>query len=288
VKLALGTAQFGLPYGVANQAGQVSVSAGGAIIAIARARGVDTVDTAIAYGTSEATLGTIGMEGLRVVTKLPAMPAEVSDPGPWVAGHLALSCARLGLSSLYGVLLHAPAQLLGASGPALYDALVQAKHDGVVAKIGVSIYSPTDLQGIWPQFALDLVQSPFNVLDRRLVSSGTLAAFAAAGVECHVRSVFLQGLLVMPPTQRPAAFGRWAPTLAAFDAWVAGTGLSPTAACLRVALSQPGIDRVVVGLDTLEQADQLLAIAGAIDELAAPDFGDVDPDLLNPSRWPRA
>ena len=288
MKLALGTAQFGLPYGVANQAGQVSASTGAAIVAAARARGVDTVDTAIAYGTSEATLGTIGMDGLRVITKLPAMPADVTDPGPWVAEHLASSRARLGLSAVYGVLLHAPAQLLGPTGSALYDALVRAKRDGVVKKIGVSIYTPADLQGIWPQFPLDLVQAPFNVLDRRLVTSGTLAALGAAGVECHVRSVFLQGLLVMPASQRPAAFSRWASTLAAFDAWVAATGLSPTAACLRVALSQPGVDRVVVGIDTLEQTEQLLAIAGEPDGLVAPDFGDVDADLLNPARWPRA
>jgi len=288
MKLALGTAQFGLPYGVANQAGQISPSVGAAIVARARARGVDTLDTAMAYGTSESVLGRIGVSGLRVVTKIPAMPADVTAPGTWLACHLADSLKRLGLPRVYGVLLHAPAQLLTPEGPALYDALIHAKQDGLVDRIGVSIYTPADLNAIWPRFSIDLVQAPLNVLDRRLVTSGTLAALSAAGVECHVRSVFLQGLLVIPPSERPPVFARWTSTLTAFDAWIAGSGLSPTAACLGVALTQPGVDRVVVGVDTLAQASELLDIAEDPHSPMAPDFGDVDPDLLNPSRWPRA
>lgn len=287
MKLALGTAQFGLPYGVANQLGQISASAGAAIVTAARAHRVDTIDTAIAYGSSEAALGAIGMSGFRVVTKLPVMPVDVSDPGAWVRGQLAASRERLGVTSVYGVLLHAPAQLLSACGPALYEALLQARHDAAVSKIGVSVYTPDDLTAVWPRFSFDLVQAPMNVLDRRLVTSGLLGALSTAGVECHVRSVFLQGLLVMAPAARPRRFDRWAPTLKAYDAWVAATGVSATAACLSVALAQPGIHRVVVGIDTLEQAEELFSLGRAPLTLDLPDLGVVDPDLVNPARWSR-
>lgn len=288
MKLALGTAQFGLSYGIANQTGQVSQEAGAAILSAARQRGVDTVDTAIAYGTSESALGRHGMTGFRVVTKLPVMPDDVGDAGVWVHSHVAASLERLGLTRVYGLLLHAPAQLLGPGGPALYEALQQAKRTGLVEKIGVSIYAPADLKEIWPRFAVDLVQSPLNVLDRRLVTSGTLTGLAAAGVECHARSAFLQGLLVMAPEARPARFDRWRATLAAYDAWVEASGLTRTAACLRFVLGQPLVNRVVVGIDSVTQAHELLDIAQQPTALVAPDFGEIDPDLLNPSRWPPA
>lgn len=291
MKLALGTAQFGLSYGIANQTGQLSSEAGAAVLSAARSRGVDTVDTAIAYGTSEAALGRHGMAGLRVVTKLPVMPDDengAGEPNAWVHGHITASLERLGLTRVYGLLLHAPAQLLGPVGQALYDALQQTKRAGLVEKIGVSVYTPSDLTAIWPRFAIDLVQAPLNVLDRRLVSSGTLASLTAAGVECHARSAFLQGLLVMSPEQRPARFDTWQATLADYDAWVGVSGLTRTAACLRFVLGQPGVDRVVVGIDSVAQAHELLDIAEGPTAVLAPDFEKIDPDLLNPSRWPRA
>lgn len=69
-KLALGTVQFGLEYGINNQAGQVSPEAIARILSECRLHGVDTLDTARTYGTSEAVLGQQDLTGLRVVTKL--------------------------------------------------------------------------------------------------------------------------------------------------------------------------------------------------------------------------
>ncbi|MGP1664729.1 MAG: aldo/keto reductase, partial [Rhodanobacter sp.] len=72
MKLALGTVQFGLPYGIANPGGQIGRDDAGQILALARESGIDTLDTAIAYGDSEACLGAVGTKGFRVITKLPA------------------------------------------------------------------------------------------------------------------------------------------------------------------------------------------------------------------------
>ena len=201
--LALGTVQFGLQYGVANQRGKVAAQEVRAILEFARRAGLDMLDTAVAYGESEALLGQIGVSDWQVISKLPAVPVGCGDVERWVRDSVADSLARLNVARLYGLLLHRPGQLLDSIGGQLYAALRRLTVDGVVGKIGVSIYDPGELDRLCDHFAFDLVQAPFNILDSRLVQTGWLSRLRRGGTELHVRSVFLQGLLLMRPTDRP-------------------------------------------------------------------------------------
>jgi aryl-alcohol dehydrogenase-like predicted oxidoreductase len=285
VKLALGTAQFGLRYGIANATGQVSRDEAATILQLASKAGIDTIDTAMAYGDSESRLGSIGVSGFRVVSKLPALPEDISDVSGWIAGAVLASLQRLDVDCLYGLLLHRPDQLLGADGEVIFAALQNMKTQGLVRKIGVSIYEPAELDLLASRFTFDLVQAPFSVLDRRLLESGWLSRLATAGTEVHVRSVFLQGLLLLPASRRPATIAPWAPVLRAYDDWVTRSGVTATEACLSYALAQPAIQRVVVGVDSAAQLEQLLV---ASRRAAVPVPADVrceDVDLLNPARW---
>jgi aryl-alcohol dehydrogenase-like predicted oxidoreductase len=287
MKIAIGTAQVGLRYGVANTSGRMGVFAASRILSSARTEGVDLIDTAIAYGESEKVLGELGVRDFKIVSKLPRFPDDVcgKEVSGWVRSQLLASLKRLRVKSLYGLLLHSPTQLSERWGDYLYDGLCQAQECGLVKKIGVSIYSPADLDDIWPKFRLDIVQSPFNVLDRRLFSSGLLHNLCSLGVECHARSVFLQGLLVLNPEERPARFSKWGKLLSEYDRWVTSTGLNRQAVCLRVAMTPDLIDRVVVGVDSAEQFEEIVALASTAEPLEAPDFGVNDSDLLHPGRW---
>src|SRR5581483_2256099 len=106
---------------------------------------------------------------------------------------------RLDVKTLYGLLLHRPQQLLGAEGPTLYQALQGLKKGGQVQKIGVSVYAPSELELLNLRYRFDLVQAPFNLVDRRLHTTGWLQRLKEDGVEIHTRSAFLQGLLLMSP-----------------------------------------------------------------------------------------
>jgi aryl-alcohol dehydrogenase-like predicted oxidoreductase len=283
-RIALGTAQLGLPYGIANRIGQVPEASAREMLALAQARGVDTIDTAVGYGTSEAALGAIGVEGLSVVTKLPAVP-EGADVERWVEETMATSLARLRLPRVHGVLLHRPAQLLGPQGAALFRALERLKARGLTAKIGCSIYSPAKLDRLLPRFPLDLVQAPLNVLDRRLVRSGWLERLGEAGVEVHARSAFLQGLLLSP--EPPRTFDRWRPAFAAWWSWLERERLPALAACLGYVLSHPAVSRVVVGAESVAQLAGILDAAEA-SPVAVPDrLATDDEDLIDPTRWLR-
>lgn len=250
--------------------------------------GVNTLDTAIGYGESEQRLGEIGVAGWRVVTKLPPVPETCTDVSEWVDRSVTASMARLGVSSLEGLLLHRPQQLLEPHGNALYAALLALKKRGMVDKIGVSVYGMEELDALCPRFEFGLVQAPMNVVDRRLASSGWLATLRAAGTEVHVRSVFLQGLLLMAPENRPRAFAQWNILWSRWDRWLDERQLTPLAACLGFVLSHAAVDRVIVGADTIAQIREILAHSDT-------DIGDFpenlisqDLDLIIPTRWKTA
>jgi aryl-alcohol dehydrogenase-like predicted oxidoreductase len=284
-RLALGTAQFGLAYGIANQSGQINSREASDILERGRAAGMDTLDTAIAYGESEQRLGALGVSQWKLVSKLPALPEACTDVAAWVQAELACSLGRLRVSKLHGLLLHRSQQLLEPHGDALYSALREAKAQGLVDKIGVSIYGPEELETLWPNFEFDLVQAPFNVVDRRLASSGWLGRMHHAGTEVHVRSVFLQGLLLMSAEKRRANFGDWQDLWSKWDGWLIAEKLTPLQASVIFALSWTEIDRVIVGVDSVSHLNEVLSVenAGAIN---FPNYLEsLDPRLINPSKW---
>ena len=283
--MALGTAQFGYAYGIANQTGQVSRDNAAAILDHAWEAGVHMLDTAVAYGESEQRLGEIGIARWRVISKLPAIPDPCVDVAgsvqEWVMGSL----ERLRIPKLWGLLLHRPQQLLGSRGDALFQALLAVKDQGMVEKIGVSIYDPGELDALCSQYRLDVVQAPFNVLDRRLATSGWLHRLCQAGIEVHTRSTFLQGLLLMEASKRPTGFDRWHSLWVEWDRWLESQALTPLQACLGFVLSHPAIDCVVVGVDSLRQLQEILCAADTKDVSVPLSLATDDLQLVNPSNW---
>jgi aryl-alcohol dehydrogenase-like predicted oxidoreductase len=284
-RLALGTVQFGLPYGIANQAGQVSRDKVVEILGHASAAGMDTLDTAIGYGDCEVVLGEVGVKQWQVVSKLPEIPETCTDVSSWVQEEVTASLKRLRISKLHGLLLHRPEQLLGAQGDAIYRALIASREQGRVEKIGVSVYGLEELDALCSRYQYDLVQTPFNILDRRLVTSGWLVKLRQADTEVHVRSVFLQGLLLMEATKRPEKFSRWQPLWNEWHRWLADQTSTPLQACLSFVMLQPEIDRVVVGVDSVEQLREILASTGTTTAMPPSNLASEDPVLINPSRW---
>jgi aryl-alcohol dehydrogenase-like predicted oxidoreductase len=287
-RLALGTVQFGLPYGVANESGQVSRDDAAAILDHAWAAGLDTLDTAIAYGDSEQRLGEIGVKKWQTISKLPSVPENRNDVYAWVQEAVLNSMARLRVAKLRGLLLHCSQQLTGPHGDALYQALIALKEQGKVEKIGISIYDPEELDVLVPRFQLDMVQAPFNIIDRRLATSGWLTRLHQTGIEVHIRSVFLQGLLLMEPANRPAAFNRWQPLWDRWHCWLEQQSMNSVQACLGFAMSQPEISRVVVGVDSLRQFREILAGTEVPAIMPPASLASDDLDLINPSRWDKS
>lgn len=289
MKLALGTVQFGLDYGIANCRGRVPVDEVVQILQMARAAGVDTLDTAIGYGDSEAVLGHAGVAGFRVITKVGAMPPELirrADVLAWLRAEVAKSCARLGKGELDGLLLHRPEQILCNNGPWLVDALCAVRAEGLVRKIGFSIYGPDALPALCAVLQPDLVQAPLSLVDQRLITSGWLDRLAAQGVEVHVRSVFLQGLLLKQAYELPNQFSPWRAVWQRWQGWLADSRSDAVSTCVAFAADQAAVSRVVVGVDSSTQFAQIAAAASRRAAPAAwPALSCDDERLINPSLW---
>jgi aryl-alcohol dehydrogenase-like predicted oxidoreductase len=285
MKLALGSAQFGLSYGVANEVGQVCLDEAKAILDLARRNGVSVIDTAIAYGESEYTLGQCGIDNWSVVSKLPQMPRDVASVEGWVVEQVENSLKRLGVTKLDAVLLHRPDQLFEKNGIALYEALKIIKAKGLTDKIGISIYESDELPSIFENMHFDLVQAPLNIFDQRLLDSGWAKRLKSLQVELHVRSAFLQGLLLMPLDKRPIKFNRWKPVWLEWDRWLIDSGLTPLQACLQYVYQIPEVDHVIVGVDRVSQLQEILSVPNNA-LLTLPQWSiPLDGDLLNPAKW---
>lgn len=274
-----------MPYGIASQSGQVNFDEVMAILALARSSGIDILDTAIAYGESEACLGKAGTEPFKVITKLPAIPENVSDVGNWIRDQMQTSLLRLRRQAVYGVLLHQSQQLVGPKSKALVLALEQLKAEGVVNKIGVSIYSPMELDAVIKACKIDLVQAPFNLVDQRIHSSGWLQKLYDDGVEVHARSVFLQGLLLMPRTSIPNKFEHWSDIWSIWHGWLTAHSVSAVNACIGFVQAFPQVSRLVVGVESVRQLRQLVVAAKLPLSVSLPSLSCDDELLINPSRW---
>jgi len=255
---------------------------------IARGANITMLDTAIAYGDSEENIGSTESVGFEIVTKLPPLPSAETSVTQWVHSQIENSIAKLKRNSVYGLLLHNPPDLLGSNGDELLAALVNLKRDGLIKKFGVSIYAPTELDSLFsriPNFFPDIVQAPLNVIDQSIASSGWLTRLSEMNVEIHIRSVFLQGLLLQQPNERSIAFSRWSSVFAQFDSWTNAQQMSPLTACLGHVLSYPEVSQVIIGVTSANELRQIIA-ASSGDHVRAPQSLQVtDVDLIQPMNW---
>lgn len=286
VSLGLGTVQFGLPYGIANSAGQVSSEQVAHILSLAKAQHIRFLDTAYLYGEAEQVLGQFDLTGFQVISKLPELTnaAQARDC-------LHTSLQRLNLTQLDSLLLHRPAQLFGDFGEELYQTLRQLKAEGLVKRIGVSVYTPDELCELLEHFAFDLVQLPLNLFDQRFWQQGLLEMCQHRGIAVHLRSLFLQGLLLMQ--QRPAWCQPYQAAFQHLDTACQDAQCSVLQACLGIVHQLPAVESAIVGCTSpseLMQIVQAFAASQAFTTDAAlpyQDFAQTDDNLISPMRWPR-
>lgn len=279
MELALGTVQFGLAYGAVGSGTQVSGETAAAILDAAWQQGVRTLDTAAAYGDIEERLaGLCGRHPFRIVSKVRPLGAA-PDRAAALQASIEASFEHLG-ERLQALMFHSAADLLADDGEALWDA-ARARLRGRDVKLGVSCYAPDELLRLRERLDIEIAQLPANALDQRLRE-----ATVPDGVELHVRSAFLQGLLLAPErgAQRvPAA-------AAALQRWQArcdAASLAPASAALGVVKALPRVAACVVGVETLAQWQEVQAAWQRAEPLDWPDLACDDPQAYDPRLWPK-
>ena len=205
-RIGLGTAQFGLNYGISNRSGQTPKKEVSKILQCALESNITTIDTASTYGNSEEILGhSINDKRFDIVTKtIPTFKKEISsDHVKIVCDGVFESLRRLHLDRLYGLLVHHCDDLIIDGGESLFRRLSDLKAQNLFLKLGVSVYSAEEIEFVLKNYDIDIIQIPMNVFDQRLLQSGMLKKLKNSGIEVHVRSAFLQGIVFMDPQELP-------------------------------------------------------------------------------------
>ena len=292
-KLAIGTVQFGMNYGVSNKIGETHENEVGEILQYAYEQGVNMLDTAPSYGRSEGVIGEficnhINSMCWNVVTKTPSFEGDIicNQQINELHNSFELSKKRLGQKMVYGLLLHNCNNLFLPGGDKLLQAMEELKQDGFIKKIGVSLYSGEQIDRVLDNYHIDLVQLPVNILDQRLLNSGHLKRLKNSNVEIHARSIFLQGLLLMPPKDISLWFDPIRPTLVDFHKEAKKLNMNTLQLALNFVQSISEIDKVVIGVNTQSQLHEIIkATSTYIDINKLSDFSISNPVFLNPSNW---
>ena len=286
-KIALGTVQFGVDYGVNTDNGKVPYNEVIKILNIARSNNIKLLDTAPSYGFSEEVLGKVGIQDFEVVTKTRSFNKNIisSEEIQFLNNDFNQSLKLLSKKSIYGILIHNPSDLLKPGSEKIFEYLQELKKQGLISKIGVSVYTYEQFQKVNEYFDVDLIQLPLSILDRRLVHSGVLNKIYKKGIEIHARSIFLQGLLLMSQKTRPKKFDQWRVLWSIWDEWLNDNHLSPLEASIRYAISLPQISKVLVGVDSSEQLRNIISVSDGVLPEIPRDFFTDDINLLNPSNW---
>lgn len=294
MKLALGTAQLGTDYGIQNN-GRPSPEDTEKLLDAAADCEINMFDTAAGYGNAEAVLGNYLerkglLDSVQVVTKLnPNVLDNISAEQyeTVLKNHMKRSMQRLKTDRLDGLLFHNAEYVFH---PDAMKALIHMKQLGFVSKIGVSIYTPEEADEALHYDGLDIIQVPYNALDRRLDQSGFFYKAKNREIMVFARSSLLQGLLTMPPEQFPGYMDFARPYAVQFQALCKELSLSPLECAAGFVATHPYIDYLVFGADS---AKQLQGYVHAAKKALNPDvykniiskFKDVPKRVVMPNLW---
>jgi len=282
-KVVLGTASWGNEYGLFNSTG-VGADAAKSILKIAYSGGVNTLDTAPAYGDSEAVLGGCDLTQLSLYTKI--------DPESWDRGsdyayiQLRDSLRTLGIESLRGLTFHSAESFLGDPKRAM-DFVSRIRAEGLAKNWGVSVYDPSQALEVMRFTAPDYIQAPVSLLDRRFLACSFLEKIEEMGVGLQGRSIFLQGLLLRSPNQIPGQFKPWVGLFSRYSSSAWKQGLSRLQFALMSVLQHPAIQTAVVGVNEESHIRELVtALSGGEMELSLNEIeSSTDLNLIDPRKW---
>ena len=283
-KLIIGTAQFGMSYGIANSDGRVNDNEIAAILDLAGENGIDTLDTARDYGNSEEAIG-------NYLKRQPArswnLITKISDGKKAIADQIHDSAKKLS---------RCPSAVLAHSAELYLDVqfqkeLADAKDGQIIEKTGVSLYNEDEINRVvQSDFETDIIQLPMNILDTRLYRRGLLAKLLDKNVEIHVRSAFLQGLFYLPEETLEKHFIDAVPSLNKLKSIAATAGLTLAGLSLLWLVTLPEVSKVIIGVDNRTQLNAHLETLGkyvnhdVFEEALSVHYKNEN--ILNPSLWP--
>ena len=253
-KLIIGTAQFGMPYGIENK--EVNLKEIGNILKFAKKNKINYLDTAPVYKNAMKKLSMFNLKDWKIISKIPSKPNNIKDIKGWINKVFYKSLDILKIFKIDTILIHDENDILNKnSGDILFRTLNELKSNSIVKNVGCSIYSPKKIKKILHRYDFDIIQSPYNIFDTRILSSGLSKSLIERKVKLHLRSIFLQGLL-LKKNNLPKKFKNNR-LLKKFNDWLKKSKNENIAVCLR-STSRVKFDKLIIGVNNQSQLKEII------------------------------
>lgn len=287
-KLSLGTVQFGLDYGIANSEGKPTQERVHSIIDYVYQSGVNSFDTAQAYGNSEEVLGE-ALEDKKDIFIISKLKSELFENN--LDSNISRSLFNLKQNALFGLLLHDSRLLYrwNEQHTALVNRLIERKQ---IEYFGVSIYTNEDFELAIANDKIQIIQIPFNLFDQRAMTQKWFEKAKEANKLIFIRSIFLQGLFFMDSNALQGNLVEAQPYLEKLHQIKKRLDLSISELAMAYVDSVAKESILLFGCDTLEQAkenisnyNQLPRLSQEILDEIRVSFSDIPEQISNPTLW---
>lgn len=285
-EVSLGTAQLGFPYGIANIAGQPDQNQAYEIIGTAIENGINTFDTAPSYGDSESQLGNYFRNRApssfkpTIMTKLPAHAGHIKK-------NLEDSLKRLNVNKVHVYFLHDASDI---ENDALLEKLFNLKKEGIICKVGVSVYTPEEAEKAIRK-RLDAIQMPVNIFDRRFNQPTFLERCRSSNTILFARSIFLQGLFFLEPDKLPPCLTGAREYLKRLKSISKDEHIGINELAISYVKTIPEITSIILGAETVEQlvrnteAFHHPKLTRRLLHIIQDEFTSIPLEIIDPRKW---
>mgnify|MGYP000911202522 FL=1 len=277
-RLIIGTANFTQKYGLSTT--KINHDEIRKILDLAKENSIYKIDTAQAYLKKKNIF--------KDINKKFKFSTKIIPDSRWVSlefcqKKLEEHFKKLGNNKIETILFHDIKILFKKKGPKIFNNLEILKKKKYFNKIGLSIYDTECLNYIIPKYNLDVVQCPYNILNKEIVYSGWLSKLKDKGVETHIRSIFLQGLLVNQLLHKKKYFKKWKKKISEWYAWLEKNNISPIDYCLNDLLYHD-FDQIIIGINSLINLKEIINFK-IINKNKMINLDISDTKLTDPRNW---
>ena len=295
-KLVLGTAQFGLDYGIANKIGKPEENKAFEIIKYAVENGINYFDTAYSYGNSEIIIGRFlnfhknYKNKIKIITKMPSLKKEKLDEKN-INNRFFESLRRLEQESLYCYMIH-DFKDIENNCDEIGKVFLKLKENNYIKKIGVSIYEPYQLEFLVKYFDFDLIQLPISIFDQRFITNKSLQRLKRKNIEVYARSIFLQGLLFLEENTLSPKMNKFKDHILRLKKISLKYNLSKEEIALLFVNTINEIDKIIIGVEKISQLQRNVKILGKSENfnkiktlINFEYFSIKDTNIIDPRKW---
>ena len=282
-KIILGTANFGSDYGIVNKS-YIKPVVAEKILSIAFKNGISNLDTAPDYKNSEIILGKIGVSKFNISTKILIPEKSSYNYKKFFHDNINASFDRLNIRKLSILYFRKPISLLSGENNKLWNYAKTFKKEGLIDKIGITIYDPQELDLVFDDLKPDVVQAPYNLFDQRLEKSGWLDRLYANKVIIQPRSIFLQGLLLCSLNKIPKRFYKFKLLWKKYSRLVKRYNLTILEANINFINQNKKISNFLIGIENVKQLTEIINVKKRNIKYAK-QLSTLNRDIIDPRLW---